>query len=66
MTENDSVTLYEKPSSIENANLLDQDCRLKITLVEHFDYVVVSADIWKHLDSWYQSDHKICRRLVKD
>jgi|LauGreDrversion4_2_1035121.scaffolds.fasta_scaffold140829_2 hypothetical protein len=35
-------------------------------LVEHFDYVVVEQQIWKHLSRWYGFDHQICRRLIID
>ena len=47
--------------------MLDKDhpCRnfLKRTVVEHFDYEVVSAEVWKHLYSWYSADAAICRKL---
>jgi DUSP domain len=61
-----ATTFYDKPNKIENIHLLDSDLKLLPSVVEHFDFEVVSFDVWQHFDSWYQSDHKICRRLVKD
>jgi DUSP domain len=62
----EEVTFYEKPNKITNAKLLDPNGRLLSTLVEHYDFVVVDQVIWKHLSSWYDFDHQICRRLIQD
>jgi hypothetical protein len=66
MIDKQPCTFYEKPGSIENAPLLDTNGKLLRSLVEHFDFVVVRSDVWQHLNSWYSSDHKICRRMVFD
>jgi hypothetical protein len=34
--------------------------------VEHFDYVIVSCDVWKHLYSWYSADCTIVRFMKRD
>lgn len=39
---------------------------MKQTLVEYFDYEVVSKSVWQHLYSWYSADIAICREIVKD
>lgn len=39
---------------------------LKENLVEHFDFVVVSCDIWKYLYCWYSSDWAIVRFMRRD
>jgi hypothetical protein len=62
----DIVSFYEKPQYIENMPLLDGNNRILKSLVEHFDYEVLPLEIWKHLNSWYQCDRKICRRLIRD
>ena len=66
----ESQLFYERPGSIANNHLLDskfaQRSWLKRTLVEHFDYEVVSHKVWLHLYSWYSADITICRALVKD
>jgi hypothetical protein len=64
-----SVLLYEKPGRILNQRLLAQTemlglkC-LKQTLVEYFDYEVVSKSVWQHIYSWYSADTAICREIV--
>ena len=40
--------------------------QLKANLIEHFDYEVVSADVWRHIYSWYSADWCIFRVLKKD
>jgi hypothetical protein len=61
-----NISFYEKPSLIENRYLLDSGMRLQNAIVEHFDYTVVSLEVWKHLEAWYQCDFRICRRLIVD
>jgi hypothetical protein len=39
---------------------------LKDGLIEHFDYEVVSADVWSHFYSWYSADQSIPRFLRRD
>jgi hypothetical protein len=39
---------------------------LKENLVEHFDFVAVSAEVWKHIYSWYSADWSIVRYLKVD
>jgi hypothetical protein len=34
--------------------------------VEHFDYQVVTEEVWKYLVSWYDCDNKICRRIISE
>lgn len=53
----EEVTFYEKPGKICNLKLLDKNARLLSNLVEHYDFVVVDQEIWKHLSSWYEFDH---------
>jgi len=59
-------TFYERPGPINNQPLLDSNNRLIGNLVKHFDFEVVTFEVWKHLSSWYHYDQKICRRFVKD
>ncbi len=40
--------------------------RLKSNLVEHFDYEVVSAEIWAYIYSWYSADFCISRLMKTD
>ena len=40
--------------------------QLKDHSVEHFDFVVVSCEIWKHLYSWYSADQPVVRFLKRD
>ena len=35
-------------------------------IVEHFDYQVVTAEVWKYLQAWYDCDYKICMRVIQD
>jgi len=72
ITENDqSVLFYENPGKIINQRLIDYSevlgikC-IKKTLVEYFDYEVVSRSVWQHLYSWYSADTAICREIVRD
>jgi hypothetical protein len=59
--------VYEKPKMIKNESLFDGNTnRLKHDIVEHFDYQVVTEDVWKYLVSWYDCDFKICRRIIPD
>lgn len=53
---------------ITNRQLLEaNDCSvLKPDLIEHHDYEAVSADVWKHLSSWYHYDIEISRPLYYD
>jgi hypothetical protein len=51
------LSFYDKPSIIENKILLNTNNLLLTSVVEHFDYEVVSAPVWKHLTSWYQYDY---------
>jgi len=39
---------------------------LKDNLIEHFDFVVVSCEIWKHLYSWYSADWTVVRFMRRD
>lgn len=39
---------------------------LKEDLIEHFDFIVVSTEVWKHLYSWYSSDWTVMRFLRRD
>ena len=39
---------------------------LKDNLVEHFDFIAVSAEVWRLLYSWYSSDWCVARLLKKD
>lgn len=39
---------------------------LKDNLIEHFDFVVVSCEIWKHLYSWYSVDWTVVRFVRRD
>jgi hypothetical protein len=39
---------------------------LKSNLVEHFDYEVVSLEVWSHLYSWYSADWCISRLIKRD
>ncbi|TNV82814.1 hypothetical protein FGO68_gene5812 [Halteria grandinella] len=36
---------------------------LKYDLIEHFDYEVVSQELWTHLQSWYGADYVIPRKM---
>ena len=65
-TSEEVVTFYEKPKKIFNLKLLDSYGRLLPNLVEHYDFVVVEQQIWKHLSRWYDFDQQICRRLIPD
>lgn len=62
---------YEKPGIISNKDLMVEEGpmkgqTLKPELVEHFDFVVVSCEIWKHLYAWYSADQPIVRFLKRD
>ncbi len=48
-----TTTFYDKPGKIENIHLLDSDLKLLPSVVEHFDFEVVSFEVWAHFDSWY-------------
>ena len=39
---------------------------IKDDLVEHFDFMAVSCEVWKHLYSWYSADWTIMRFLKRD
>ena len=39
---------------------------LKDDLVEHFDFIVISCDVWKLLYSWYSADCTIVRFMRRD
>lgn len=39
---------------------------LKDNLIEHFDFVAVSAEVWKHMYSWYSSDWTVVRFVKRD
>jgi hypothetical protein len=39
---------------------------LKENLVEHFDFVAVSCEVWRHLYSWYSSDMTVVRFMKRD
>lgn len=71
-TDNDTSTIfYESPGMILNQRLIVQSevlgvRAMKQTLVEYFDYEVVSKSVWQHLYSWYSADIAICREIVKD
>ena len=57
--------MYEKPGLIINRGLLD-GVNLVPGLQEKFDYVAVCLEVWMHLNAWYGSDYKVCRRMIKD
>ena len=40
--------------------------QLRSNLIEHFDYEVISPDVWKHLYSWYSADMQVVRKLKRD
>ena len=61
--------MYDNPGCINNKQLIRQGERqsyLKKDLIEHFDYKIVSSDVWSHLSSWHSFDICLCRVLVKD
>jgi hypothetical protein len=52
---------------IDNYSLIKRGTNfLKDNLIEFHDFVTVSPEIWKHLNSWYGSDWKIGRYLRRD
>ena len=57
---------YSRPNKINNGSLLDSRQLLKPGLLEHFDYVGVSQDVWRYLVSWYGCDWIVVRFLRKD
>ena len=57
--------MYEKPGLIINKHLLD-GVNLVPGLQENYDFVAVCLEVWLHLHAWYGSDHKVCRRMVRD
>jgi hypothetical protein len=44
----------------------EKSSKLKENLVEHFDFVVLTGEIWKYLYSWYSADFTIVRFLKRD
>ena len=42
------------------------NARLNENLVEHFDFVALSGEVWKYLYSWYSADHIVVRFLKRD
>lgn len=46
--------------------LRDRTHMLKEGLVEHFDYEVVTHEVWNHLYSWYSADYCVYRAIKKD
>jgi hypothetical protein len=77
---NNDYCLYDKPSMIANEYvflhftlfrdlLLDpksSNTRLKGDIIEHFDYEVVSQEVWYHLYSWYSADYCLFRWVQRD
>jgi hypothetical protein len=61
-------SFYQKPGKITNDELLKKGMSifLKDNLVEHHDFVVVSPEVWKYLQSWYSSDWSIARYLKRE
>jgi len=61
-------SVYESPGMITNKELLldTKIIQLKENLIEHFDYEVVSKDVWQRLYSWFSADYCISRFLEKD
>ena len=55
------INIYCRPLLKEGKNT-----ELKDNLIEHFDFVVVSCEVWKHLYSWYSSDWTIVRFVRRD
>ena len=44
----------------------DRSNILKDGLIEHFDYEVVSEEVWNHFYSWYSADWCISRYIKND
>ena len=57
---------YSRPSRINNSSLLDSKQLLKPGLLEHFDYVGISLEVWRYLVAWYSCDWIIVRFLRRD
>jgi len=60
--------MYDKPGPINNSPLIrdGRSMLLKDNLVENFDFIAVSAEVWRYLYSWYCSDWCVARLLKKD
>lgn len=40
--------------------------QIKQNLIEHFDYVVVTPDVWAYLKAWYDYDFAVLRFVKRD
>jgi len=60
--------VYSKPGIIKNGDLLEDVklLSLKENLMEPFDFVSVSCEVWSHLYSWYSADHTLVRFMKRD
>ena len=65
-------TVYIKPGKIRNESLIDPESfkkykyKLKESLQEMYDYVVVNSLAWSYLSSWYNYDYVISKELCKN
>ena len=60
--------LHDHPGRITNAEILKpgQSLYLRAPLLEHYDFEVVSPNLWRFLNSWYGCDWSVTRFLVRD
>ena len=56
---------FERPESIVNDELLDEDGYLRPGLLDLRDYVLVCAHVWEKLHLWYGGGPEIARPMIE-
>ncbi|OMJ76760.1 hypothetical protein SteCoe_23822 [Stentor coeruleus] len=61
-----SISIGDRPVSIDNSHLLavDSDIKLRLNLKEDKDFVVVDEKTWNLLLEWYSGGPKITRKYI--